>query len=287
MNRSFRQFSLSIILLSLSFTSHTHCMLNNIIDTDSILHDDYRYLSLVHGAIAWETGVIRRLYDLGQIFPVYGQDKRGRKIIENYDNPEQTHKTIRLIHAFFYRVPGSTGQADFGVTTQLALDDVATVKLIAGIIVQCEQLQQQRGQFQRDLEHVQDLIVIIADADWLGKLGKKITRAGLEQKIVEVRAKPWNANAATAFVSMCKSFAKNLAKELDPQILEELAVHQRTAEKFFDTITKVNQNLRKLLKPEVFKKRENVESFIFEALNEADPNNPAVLYPPHTVEMSC
>ncbi len=57
MNRFLNRISLSIILLSLSFISSTHCMLNNIKDTDSILHDDYRYLSLVHGAIAWETGV--------------------------------------------------------------------------------------------------------------------------------------------------------------------------------------------------------------------------------------
>ena len=261
-------------------------MLNNIKDTDSILHDDYKYLSLVDGAIAWETGVIRRLYDFGQIFPVYKQDKQGRKIIENYDNPDQTHKTVRLIHALFYRVPGSTGEADFGATTQLANNDpVVTVKLIADILVQCGQLQQQRDQFQDAVTYVQDLIGVVTQAGWLSKIDKKTTQAGLEKKIRDVQEKPWNAQAATAFVSMCKSFEKNLATEFGQQKLHELEVHRQAAEKFFGMITEVTKTLRKLLKPEVFKKRENVESFIVEALNECNSQNPDALYLPHTIEM--
>jgi hypothetical protein len=286
MNNFFKKLLLSIIFLSPFAISFTHCMLNNIKDTDSILHADYNYLSLVHGAIAWETGVIRRLYDFGQIFPVYKQDKQGRKIIENYDNPDQTHKMVRLIHAFFYRVPGSTGEADFGATTQLANDDpVVTVKLIADILVQCEQLQQQRGQFDDAVTYVQDLIAVIADGDWLGKLGPKITRKILEQKIKDDQEKPWNAQVATAFVSMCKLFEKNLAKELGEKVLQELGLHRQAAEKFFGMITEVTKTLRKLFKLEVFKKRENVESFIVEALNECNPNNPDALYPEHMVEM--
>jgi len=286
MNNFFKRLSINILVLLSLFTGLlTNCMLNSIKDTDSILHDDYKYLSLVHGAIAWETGVIRRLYDFGQIFPVYKEDKRGRKIIENYGNPDQTSKMVRLIHAFFYRVPGSTGAADFGVTTQLALSDEVTVKLIAEIIVQCEQLRQQRGQFKQAAEYVEQLIKVIAESGWLTKLDKKTTQAGLEKKIKDVQEKPWNENASTALVSMCKLFAKNLEKELGEDIVNKLEEHRQAAEKFFKLNKETTNNLRKLLKPEVFKKRENVESFVVEALNESDSQNSDALYPPHTVEM--
>jgi len=284
MNRFLKQ--LNIIFLSLSITSHTYGMLQNIKDTDSILSDDYKYLSLVHGAIAWETGVIRRLYDFGQIFPVYGQDKHSRNIIENYENPDQTHKTVRLVHTLFYRVPGSTGETDFGVTTQFAKDNsVDVVTLIAQIIVQCGQLRQQRDQFEKALDYVQGLIGVIADAGWLGKLGPKVTPANLEQKIAKVRAMPWDDNAAVAFVSMCKSFTKNLTNELGEDIVQKLEAQQHTAQKYFNIIVNVTKNLRALLKKEVFKKRESVESIMVQALNESDSQNPDALYPLHTIEM--
>ena len=109
MNRFFRRISITILTFSLFISLHAHCMLNNIAGTDTILHDDYKYLSLVHGAIAWETGVIRRLYDFGQIFPDYKEDKQGRKLIENYENPDQTdpigsfHSCPFLSCSWFYR----------------------------------------------------------------------------------------------------------------------------------------------------------------------------------------
>ncbi len=285
MKRYYKHIAVGIVLFLLFAGLLTNCMLNNIKDTDSILHDNYKHLSLVDGAIAWETGVIRRLYDFGQIFPVYKQDKRGRKIIENYEKLEQTSRLVRLIHAFFYRVPGSTGEADFGVTTQLAVDDLTAVKLVADIVAQCEQLSQQHSQFQAAVNYVQDLIAMIADAGWLNKLGPKVTRKNLEQKIKDVQEKPWNLQADNAFVSMCKSFAKNLAQDLGDEIMQTLAMHQQAAEKFFGVIAAVNKNLRDLFKSEVFKKREEVESFILQALHESDAQNPDVLYPPHTVEM--
>ncbi len=135
------------------------------------------------------------MYDLGQIFPVYGQDKQGRTTIENYAHPDQTSKLVRLIHALFYRVPGSTGEADFGVTIQLASDDSnIVVALVAEIIVQCVQLQQEHDQFQRAVEYMHDLIAVIVKNNWLGKLGKKATRASLEQNVKDAQEKPWNRN---------------------------------------------------------------------------------------------
>jgi len=285
MNRFSTRISLTGVSLLIFISPHIQCMLNNIVETDTILHDDYKYLSLVDGSLAWETGVIRRLYDLGQIFPVYKTDKRGRKIIENYEHSEQTDPMIRLIHAFFYRVPGSTGETDFGATIQLAVDDVTAVRLVANIIAQCEQLQQQYKQFQAATDYIKNLILIINDAGWLDKLGKKTTQAGLENKVKEIQEKPWNTNAETAFMSMCTAFAKQLAKDLPEEILHKLEEHKQMAEKFFSLIMAINNNLRTLFKPEVFKKREAVESFIPRAIGESDPNNPSALYLPHTVEM--
>src|SRR2546423_1162989 len=105
------------------FALTINCTVNNIASTYSILHDNYKYLSLVHGAVAWETGTIRQMYDIGQIFPIFQQDKQGRYIITGYDNIKETDPIIRLIHLFFYRVPGSTGETDFNATTQFLNKD--------------------------------------------------------------------------------------------------------------------------------------------------------------------
>ncbi len=76
-----------------------------------------------------------------------------------------------------------------------------------------------------------------------------------------------------------------MAQELDKQVLEELKMHQRTAEKFFNLTIASTQNFKKLLKPAVFKSKEPIDLFIFGALKESDPNNVNALYPLHTIEM--
>ena len=102
------------------------CMPKNIKNTYKILSDDFKYFSLAHGAIAWETGVIRRLYDFGQIFHQYKEtieEGLNRTRIKGYLNPEKTHKTVQLTHALFYRVPGSASDVDFGGTKQLLIEN--------------------------------------------------------------------------------------------------------------------------------------------------------------------
>ena len=47
------------------FIGQFHANINNIKGTYDILQDQYKHLSVIHGAVAWETETIRRLYDLG------------------------------------------------------------------------------------------------------------------------------------------------------------------------------------------------------------------------------
>ena len=107
----------------------------NIKNTYSAVSDEYKQLSLLNGALADQA--IRRLYDFGEIKPVWGKDKRGRSIITGYEHGG--HALMRLIHAFFYRVPGSTSPTDFGETKQLVKDlsDNDLMTSIAYILVSC------------------------------------------------------------------------------------------------------------------------------------------------------
>lgn len=92
----------------------------NLKGTYAILNDDYKYLSLIHGAIAWETGLIRNMYDYGQIYPKYEfKNDINRTVISGYTNLDQTHRMIRLVYIFFYRIPGSAGISDFCPTIML------------------------------------------------------------------------------------------------------------------------------------------------------------------------
>ena len=131
------------ILASFLFTSaYSPCMLNNIAKTHHIIRNNYKHLSLVNGAIGWETSAIRRLYDYGEIFPVYREDKQNRKFIDHYENPEKTHQTVRLTHAMFYRIPGSMEEACFGPTTQLYdHNPLIGVQTLAKILALCEDVQ--------------------------------------------------------------------------------------------------------------------------------------------------
>lgn len=147
MNKFFTKISLIIIFLFHDADAMLKCIKN----TYYPLQVDYKHLSLVHGAIIWETGTLRRMYGLGQIYPEYALDKKNPnfKIVDYYKNTEDTHNTIRLIHLLFYRVPGSTGETDFGPTQQLnealwqgnTLDLIKTVEVCARLTAQFEWLQ--------------------------------------------------------------------------------------------------------------------------------------------------
>lgn len=273
----FSKCAMAVFAMLFLVIAHAHGMLQNIKNTYNIVHDEYKHLSLVHGAIAWETGVIRRLYDLGPTYPTYGNDQHGRKVIIGYVNIDQTHKLVRLIHALFYRVPGSMAEIDFGVTDLLANNDTFIItQLIAEIIMQCEQVQQQWGVIGTSIDQIKDVVAKLKQEE-LEKLGKKTTIIGCQKKIENFRQKPWDNQAKIALTSLCKSLNNNLQKDLDSA--------QNIIENFSSTLALAAKNLKSLLKPEVFKKGENVELIIFEALEECNPSNENAIYPAHTVEM--
>lgn len=260
-----KRFFKHIVIVSILFAGlHTHCMLNNIKDTDSILHDDYRYLSLVDGAVAWETGVIRRLYDLGQIFPVYKQDNRGRKIIQGYENPKQTSKLVRLIHLFFYRVPGSTGQADFGATVQLASDDpFVVVQILAKIIALCQNVQAQDHAFQKAVQ----------------ALATHKNTQGLAPKVINNPLATSGKNRAIWRMFLDQAYAKK-----NQPGYEQHAANVQMVIQFCENLALIQNQFNKLLKFQALLGTQMGE-VILGALRESDPQNPNALYPTHTVEM--
>lgn len=261
MKRYYKHIAVLLMLVSNLFIT---CMLNNIKDTDSILHDDYKYLSLVDGAIAWETGVIRRLYDLGQIFPVYKQDNRGRKIIQGYENQKQTSEMVRLIHAFFYRVPGSTGQADFGATVQLAIDDpFVVVQTIAKIITLCQNIQAQDQAFQKAVR----------------ALATHKNLQGLALKVINNPLAVSGKNRAIWRMFLDQAYAK----KNQPGYVEHVA-NVQVVTQFCENLAAIQNQFNKLLKFQALLGAEMGE-VILGALRESDPENPNVLYPAHTVEM--
>ncbi len=123
--------------LSIFFTNSVQPSLNNLKGTYSHLNPEQRHLSLIHGAVAWETGVIRQMYDYGRIFPkienVLRSNEESRKTIVGYDKLEETSAVIRLIHALFYRVPETTTVTDFA-ETQYVKDNCNIPETIANII---------------------------------------------------------------------------------------------------------------------------------------------------------
>jgi len=98
-----------------------HANINNIKGTYDILNPEYKHFSAIHGAVAWETGTIRRMYDLGGLGKKTGQ-------IES--------KTVQLVHQIFYRIPESTSVTDFVVAEKInGLTDIDVTSFIADCMV--------------------------------------------------------------------------------------------------------------------------------------------------------
>jgi len=85
-----------------------HANINNIKGTYDILKPEYKHFSVIHGAVAWETGTIRRMYDFGAL------GKHGDKI---------KSKTIALVHEIFYRNPDTEDISEFVISNSLYLID--------------------------------------------------------------------------------------------------------------------------------------------------------------------
>lgn len=88
---------LSLFLLSNSVNAN----ISNIKGTYCILKKENHSFSIIHGAVSWETGTIRRMYDIGSL------GKKGAEI---------ESATIRLVNKIFYRPAGTISIVDFVLT---------------------------------------------------------------------------------------------------------------------------------------------------------------------------
>jgi hypothetical protein len=108
----------------------------NLKGTYSILPSALRELSVLDGAIAWNTGTIRRLYDLGVLKDKGIAQKPTRPILKkgeshadyttilNRFNEElnEWYESIsvkKVVRKLFYRQPGTTSTADFKLTNKI------------------------------------------------------------------------------------------------------------------------------------------------------------------------
>ena len=111
------------LLAATIFTPSLHANINNIKGTYDILKPEYKQFSVIHGAAAWETGTIRRMYDLGAL------GKHGDKI---------KSRTIDLVHKIFYRKPGTNAISEFVATKEireLTLTDAEVARFVADTLL--------------------------------------------------------------------------------------------------------------------------------------------------------
>lgn len=266
MNKFFKVL-INILLLSLGTNIYIQSMLKNIKEVFSVVHKDYKHLSLVHGAIAWETGTIRRLYDDGQIFPVYKKDTRNRKIIATYENLEQTHKMVRLIHTLFYRIPASIGETDFGTTDQLQPQDPLTiVHTMAKILALYEDAQAKAPAFKNALES-------LATHKNLKDLAPK-----LEKNPLFITGKN-NRFAWQLFIEQVDLYKKKNRLNYQQQIADA-----ETIIKFCQNLNAIQNHFQHILKSHALVGAE-MGQVMLGALHESSPHQTETLYPPHTVQM--
>ncbi|KKQ12146.1 MAG: hypothetical protein US22_C0002G0002 [candidate division TM6 bacterium GW2011_GWF2_36_6] len=91
--------------------------------TYSILKDDYKHLSIIHGAVATEKDYLMKLYDYGSLGKAVKIDVTG----VDYDVPDVKNSSaiVQLVHLFFHRAnPLSTGRGDFALTKSLGVLDL-------------------------------------------------------------------------------------------------------------------------------------------------------------------
>ena len=128
---------LLIFICSTFFICQTKANIDNLKGTYDILKNDYKHLSIIHGAIADEKDYLMRLYDYGS----FGEEK------DATDQAGAVHKipdvtnapvVVQLVHLFFNRNPGAMNRTDFVLTKSLRdatpEDKKIIVKALAGMI---------------------------------------------------------------------------------------------------------------------------------------------------------
>ena len=223
------------------------------------LNSEHRHLALVHGEIAWKSGIIRRMYDFGQIFPEYetkGEGENARTTIARYNNSEKTHAVIKLIHLLFYRIPGSTTEADFGVTKQLeSRSDLAIAGIVGTLLALCNEFMTLR------VDHEQKKSELINKKNELARIFLRI------DSMFE--------NNGAGFISVVEK--KSNKEGISADIFQVY--------RFFKIPSLISKELKKLFKSSVVKENIQFDELIIKALRECDPLNPDALYPGYMVQL--
>ncbi len=251
-------------------THSTHELLHNIKNTYSILNTAYKHLSLIHGVIAWEMGVIRHLYDAGQIFPTFKNNSRGRKVIESYEKLDETHKVIRLIHALFYRIPRSTSETDFGVTQQINVLYTAPkiAETIATILVSCDIILKYHKTITKT---VQKLLNLPSKNSQLSNL-----KSMLNDIILEDSYDHYWYNALQKKLESLKT--------KDPLLLKNNPL-LHDIDEFVTALSVVNFNMRSMLQKSTINRQVDFGQLVLESLVECDNSTTQPAYPKYTIHM--
>lgn len=141
--RWFKKF-IGLMVISFCFGQENQATnIYNLKGTLSVLPPVLQDLSVIHGAIAFETGMVRRLYDFGMLESLPGakpvepikpanESEKENKIflrksrayersLRDYEKRLEAYEkaladcapVIKLVRYFFYRIPGSTNVVDF------------------------------------------------------------------------------------------------------------------------------------------------------------------------------
>lgn len=233
--------------------------------------DNFKHLSWLNGAIAWETGFIRRLYDYGEIKSTINKTS---KKIEEYK--AGGHATIRLVHTFFYRVPNSTSSSDFRETQQLKSqnknNDSEIITKIAHFIHEYSQARLYIPQLYQIMQNKPQ------DLSWLNKENISIlfdpeVKKNVLQEAIKNISNP------------------NLKKEVSQKLNNFIKTNQDTPKKFLNHIQKCAEIIRALFNDVALKSLKNetgkdkIREFLIEALLESDPQNNKAIFQPYTAEI--
>ncbi len=137
MKKLFR-YGLLLMVVGIGLMFNGQANIDNLKGTYSILPGNMKELSVIHGAIAWQKGVIRRIYDLGHMTD---GEPTHKPRADEYKKPDGTadeeafkaamgdyvsnykawfskveSPVVKLTRGLFYRVPGTTSVADFKIS---------------------------------------------------------------------------------------------------------------------------------------------------------------------------
>lgn len=232
-----------------------------------VVSNEYRnQMSLFNGVVAYETGLIRKLYDFGNISPIWGKDKLNRKTITGY-NPTGD-AIIKLIHAFFYRIPESTSLSDFKETIKINRQktDLEILEKMADILIACTHARKALGRIYQEIP----TFATLNKQNQFLMLQDKNKRESTIKNTINI-----NEIDTTSFRSIQKQKRNNIKEALN-ELIKNVTLSINNIETILDPASK------KSIIP-VNHKNQKYKIFL-QSLLESDPHNNTRLYPSYMTE---